>query len=106
MHLTDMPPACSSAILRLVASGIGGRLVRLPCALARAMPAFARSPMSALSNWARLAIIPNTSSPAKSPGRAEAGLRGAAGLALRDPGGRLPAGSDRLRQRYRSSFLI
>ena len=30
---------------------------------ALAMPALTRSPMSALSNWARFAIIPNTSSP-------------------------------------------
>src|SRR3954451_22345466 len=59
----DIPCPCSSAIFLLVASGIGGRLVRLPCALARAMPALTRSPMSALSNWARLAIMPNTSSP-------------------------------------------
>src|SRR3954447_6663655 len=63
-----MPCAWSSAIFLLVASGIGGRLVRLPCALARAIPAFTRSPISALSNWARLAIMPNTSSPSESRG--------------------------------------
>src|SRR3954468_13058031 len=58
-----MPPPCSSAIRLLVASGIGGRLVLFSCALARAILALTRSPMSALSNWARLAIMPNTSSP-------------------------------------------
>src|SRR3954462_2136689 len=63
MRLIDMPCPCSSAILLLVASGIGGLLVRLPWALARAIPALTRSPVSALSNWARLAIMPNTSSP-------------------------------------------
>jgi hypothetical protein len=35
IRLTDIPCPCSSATLRRVASGIGGRLVRFPCAFPR-----------------------------------------------------------------------
>ncbi len=59
----DVPWAYSVAICACTAWEIGGREIGFPCALARTIPAFTRSLISALSNWAKDAITVKIISP-------------------------------------------